>query len=226
MTVRMSIVPTAASNPAQSLQSPSVTSINESKLQPNNQQHQQQQQQQQQTPQSQQSQLTQHLSVSALQNQSSSSSAAKATDSKQLKAATSNSSLQSQSSSITNMSSLSHSQAAHDTSASQDIVYDDINIFMWSVCKICDKSTKKITMSPHTWSFSLAKFLELSFHGDSYFQFGEKNDSHPCKHKLFHDHYQKFRFKNIVTVFSITKIELRQILLPASTLKPKVNICE
>jgi hypothetical protein len=101
-------------------------------------------------------------------------------------------------------------------------IYDDINIFMWSVCKICNKSSKKISMSPDTWTYSLAKFLELTFHGKTYHQFNNF-DTLECNHSLFNDHYQYFRFKNIVTVFSLSKINLNNIFLPAENLKTAVK---
>lgn len=77
---------------------------------------------------------------------------------------------------------------------SNAVVYDDINIFMWSVCKICNKSSKKFAMSPHTWSFSLAKYLELTFHAKNYHQFNGEDSNVVCTHSLFQDHYQYFRF--------------------------------
>ena len=104
----------------------------------------------------------------------------------------------------------------------QNFVYDDINIFMWSVCKLCNKSTKKIPMAPDTWSYSLAKFLELTFHAKNYTQFNN-DDENKCKHSLFQDHYQYFRFKNIVTVFSTSKITIRILNLPIVVLKS--NVC-
>ena len=103
-----------------------------------------------------------------------------------------------------------------------NVVYDDINIFMWSVCKICNKSTKKFAMSPHTWSFSLAKYLELTFHARNYHQFNEEDSKVVCTHSLFQDHYQYFRFRNIVTVFSSSKISIRLLHLPAVLLKSNV----
>lgn len=118
-------------------------------------------------------------------------------------------------------------QIHHDTTSSpiaQQPIYDDINIFMWSVCKICNKSTKKTPMSPDTWSYSLAKFLELTFHGKTYHQFNNNSDSHECHHSLFIDHYQYFRYKNIVTVFSLSKINLKSIQLPADVLNLSVSI--
>ena len=109
-------------------------------------------------------------------------------------------------------------------SKNQAVVYDDINIFMWSVCKICNKSTKKFAMSPHTWSFSLAKFLDLTFHAKNYHQFNEDEAKIACKHSLFQDHYQYFRFKNIVTVFSTCKISIRLLQLPPVLLKSNVKL--
>jgi hypothetical protein len=100
----------------------------------------------------------------------------------------------------------------------QQPIYDDINIFMWSVCKICNKSTKKTAMSPDTWSYSLAKFLELTFHGKQYHQFNDSS-GRDCKHSLFNDHYQYFRFKNIVTVFSLSNISMKSINLPGHDLR-------
>lgn len=103
-------------------------------------------------------------------------------------------------------------------------VYDDINIYMWSVCKLCNRSTKKVTMSPDTWSFSMAKYLELTFHGDNYKQFSQTDDPVCCKHSLFQDHYQYFRFRNIVTVFSSSKIDLKYVCLPATVLASTDNL--
>lgn len=83
------------------------------------------------------------------------------------------------------------------------------------------KSTKKLAMSPDTWSFSFAKFLEITFYASDYYQFYNADDhpSHCCKHSLFQDHYQYFRFKNIVTVFSTSKISIRTLYLPIEVLR-------
>jgi len=105
-----------------------------------------------------------------------------------------------------------------DADSQRSIVYDDINIFMWSVCKLCNKSTKKVTMSPDTWSFSMAKFLELTFHAASYQQFDESGGCTSCRHSLFQDQYQYFRFRNVVTVFSTSRINLRRACLPQTVL--------
>jgi hypothetical protein len=107
-----------------------------------------------------------------------------------------------------------------DTTESQQDrqVYDDINIFMWSVCKLCNRSTKKMIMSPDTWSFSMAKFLELTFHAENYKQFSQADEPLCCKHSLFQDHYQYFRYRNIVTVFSSSRIDLKYVYLPATVL--------
>ena len=100
---------------------------------------------------------------------------------------------------------------------------------MWSVCKICNKSTKKMPMSPDTWTFSFAKFLELTFYAKNYHQFfniddlSQPNATYCCKHSLFQDHYQYFRFKNIVTVFSTSKISIRTLCLPTLILKSNVR---
>lgn len=107
----------------------------------------------------------------------------------------------------------------------QQPIYDDINIFMWSVCKICNRSTKKMAMSPDTWSFSLAKFLELTFHARNYHQFcggSDENSDCECKHSLFQDNYQYFRFKNVVVVFSTSKIVIKSLHIPEVLLKPSV----
>ncbi len=114
------------------------------------------------------------------------------------------------------------STAAAAAAAQQQPIYDDINIFMWSVCKICNKSTKKTAMSPDTWSYSLAKFLELTFHGRAYHQFNNC-DPVECKHSLFNDHYQYFRFKNIVTVFSLSKISMKSICIPIHDLRTSAS---
>ena len=80
-----------------------------------------------------------------------------------------------------------------------------------------------MTMSPDTWSFSLAKFLELTFHAKNYTQFNAPDDECKCKHALFQDQYQYFRFKNIVTVFSTSKINIRTIHLPPCLLRAEVS---
>ena len=91
---------------------------------------------------------------------------------------------------------------------------------MWSVCKLCNKSTKKVTMSPDTWSLSMAKFLELTFHAENYRQFNFNGEPNCCKHSLFQDQYQYFRYRNIVTVFSTSKINLRYVHLPVASINP------
>ncbi len=77
-------------------------------------------------------------------------------------------------------------------------------------------------MSPDTWSFSMAKFLELTFHAKNYQQFNSNEETACCKHSLFQDHYQYFRYRNIVTVFSTSKINIRSLYLPEVSLKSTV----
>lgn len=107
--------------------------------------------------------------------------------------------------------------------------FDDINIFMWNVCKICKKSTRKVIMSPHTWSFSFGKFLEMTFYAHEYLSLqlpsksSSRQDDLICVHSLFHGYDQYFRFKNMQTIFSYSKIQIKQLYLPLTELKAQVH---
>ncbi len=68
-------------------------------------------------------------------------------------------------------------------------------------------------MSPQTWSFSLGKYLELTFYAGYYKRlYTGANDY--CNHSLFHQHDQYFRFKNMQTIFSYSKVRICQLDLP------------
>ena len=74
-------------------------------------------------------------------------------------------------------------------------------------------------MSPDTWSYSLAKFLELLFYANDYKRNTNSNKDDCCKHSLFHQHDIYFRFKNIQTLFSYSPVKIRRLDLPSVTSK-------
>jgi len=95
------------------------------------------------------------------------------------------------------------------------------------ICGVCVKYvTSQLKRCPCLQTLG---HLELTFYAKNYHQLfkiddlSQPNATHCCKHSLFQDHYQYFRFKNIVTVFSTSKISIRTLCLPTLILKSNVR---
>lgn len=72
------------------------------------------------------------------------------------------------------------------------------------------------------WCFSLAKFLELKFHGHSYTRRHIDDDATPfCQHSIHRDFIQYFSSNGIIVSFSYSPVEIWDIQLPYSALQLK-----
>lgn len=73
------------------------------------------------------------------------------------------------------------------------------------------------TMSPETWHFSFAKYLELRLYGHTYCrrQLTNSNDQPACAcpHPLHTDHFHYFGCRDLVASFKYTPIVLKEIVL-------------
>ncbi|KAJ6641206.1 putative 1-phosphatidylinositol 3-phosphate 5-kinase [Pseudolycoriella hygida] len=105
-------------------------------------------------------------------------------------------------------------------------------ILMMSWCSICQVITQSVPMSKDTRYLSLAKYLELRFHGHAYkrrivditdnrqntsealLEDSEK-DKAKCTHSLHKDHVQYFSYNGIVASFMYSPIEVWEISLPS-----------
>lgn len=87
--------------------------------------------------------------------------------------------------------------------------FKEDNIVMWNWCTKCETVSYLMPMSSDTWSFSLAKYLELRFHGHIYSRRGNA----ACQHSLHHDHYQYFGYKNIVATFKYVFSNINKFVL-------------
>ncbi|XP_022917370.2 1-phosphatidylinositol 3-phosphate 5-kinase [Onthophagus taurus] len=88
--------------------------------------------------------------------------------------------------------------------------FTEDRIIMWSWCSKCQTCSPSVPMSGDTWSFSLAKYLELRFHNGLYTRRGNV----PCNHSLHQDNLQYFSYNNIVATFEYLPVDLWEISLP------------
>ncbi|XP_046687146.1 putative 1-phosphatidylinositol 3-phosphate 5-kinase, partial [Homalodisca vitripennis] len=87
---------------------------------------------------------------------------------------------------------------------------DDDSILMWTYCPACNQQVSQVMrMSPDTWSFSFAKFLELHFHAGQYTVRGSD-----CTHSIHQACRQFFGHNNMVAYFQYEKISVWEISLP------------
>jgi len=91
-------------------------------------------------------------------------------------------------------------------------------ILMWSTCRICRQETTVIPMSEHTWKYSFAKYLELSFWS---------SPLHPraglCKHDMHKDFLRCFGFQDMVVRFQYDPIDIYDIVVPRGRVTWKVE---
>ncbi|CAK4030647.1 1-phosphatidylinositol-3-phosphate 5-kinase [Lecanosticta acicola] len=91
-------------------------------------------------------------------------------------------------------------------------------ILMWSTCRICRQETTVTPMSDHTWKYSFAKYLELSFWSSSL---------HPraglCKHDIHKDFLRCFGYQNMVVRFQYDAIDIYDVVVPRGRVTWKVE---
>lgn len=86
------------------------------------------------------------------------------------------------------------------------------------------------TMSPETWHFSFAKYLELRFYGHAYCRRQLPISSAPvscaCVHPLHTEHFHYFGCRDLVASFKYAPIQLKEIVLaPAAVaIRPESDL--
>lgn len=96
------------------------------------------------------------------------------------------------------------------------------DIITWSWCQICKTSSQSKILNKEALSLSFGKFLQLKIHGN---HFRRINCEQSCSnHSLFHDHFQYFAYQDMVASFKYYPVILREIVLPSTKLKLKVDI--
>jgi len=109
----------------------------------------------------------------------------------------------------------------------------DRSILMWSWCKKCKQVSPIATMSPETWHFSFAKYLELRFYGHAYCRRQINTGggaaapvSCACVHPLHTEHFHYFGCRDLVASFKYAPIQLKEIVLAPSAvdMQPETNL--
>ncbi|GIZ40029.1 hypothetical protein CKM354_000338500 [Cercospora kikuchii] len=91
-------------------------------------------------------------------------------------------------------------------------------ILMWSTCRLCRHETTVTQMSSHTWKYSFAKYLELSFWS---------SHLHPraglCKHDIHRDFLRCFGFLDTVVRVQYDPIDIYDVIVPKAQVTWKVE---
>jgi 1-phosphatidylinositol-3-phosphate 5-kinase len=82
-------------------------------------------------------------------------------------------------------------------------------IWMWSTCRECRQETTPTQMSQHTWKYSFAKYLELSFWSNP---LGARSGS--CTHDIHKDYLRYFSFRGMVVRFRYDPIDIYDVVAP------------
>jgi 1-phosphatidylinositol-3-phosphate 5-kinase len=82
-------------------------------------------------------------------------------------------------------------------------------IWMWSACRECRQETTPTQMSQHTWKYSFAKYLELSFWSNP---LGPRSGA--CSHDIHKDYLRYFSFRGMVVRFRYDPIDIYDVVAP------------
>ena len=104
--------------------------------------------------------------------------------------------------------------------AEDQIKNENSNILITSRCTICNTMTPSQVISNDTWCLSLAKFLEMKFHGHPYSRRNIDEDS-ICQHSIHRDHIQYFSSNGVIVSFHFSPVETWEVKLPDLTLQFK-----
>lgn len=103
---------------------------------------------------------------------------------------------------------------------------DPKRIYFTSWCSICNATTPAVPLSDAAKRLSLAKYLELRFHGHAYKRrpptdtgSGAAEQSSPCEHSLHRDYVHHFSFRGVGAKFQYTPVEVWETELPSLTLQ-------
>lgn len=118
-----------------------------------------------------------------------------------------------------------HSMGCVKVFLSEDTTKSDPNsIYFTAWCSICNEVTPSVQLSETTKCLSLAKYLELRFHGHAYKKRAVATTeaiggtTSVCQHSLHRDYVHQFSYRKVVAKFQYTPIETWEIALPVLTL--------
>lgn len=93
-------------------------------------------------------------------------------------------------------------------------------IMMTAWCGACNEWAPTVPMSKDTWCLSLAKYLELRFHGHAYKRHCVDGVDR-CEHSMHRDYIQLFSCNGLVARISYEPIEMWEITLPPMSIRLK-----
>ncbi|XP_032292442.1 putative 1-phosphatidylinositol 3-phosphate 5-kinase isoform X1 [Drosophila virilis] len=103
---------------------------------------------------------------------------------------------------------------------------DPKRIYFTSWCSICNATTPAVPLSDAAKRLSLAKYLEMRFHGHAYKRRppteaggAAAEQSNLCEHSLHRDYVHHFSFRGVGAKFQYTPVEVWETDLPSLTLQ-------
>ncbi|ALC42334.1 fab1, partial [Drosophila busckii] len=100
---------------------------------------------------------------------------------------------------------------------------DPKRIYFTSWCSICNATTPAVPLSDAAKCLSLAKYLELRFHGHAYKSARrpstEMEQNSVCEHSLHRDYVHHFSFRGVGAKFQYTPVEVWETELPSLQLQ-------
>ncbi|XP_023294210.2 putative 1-phosphatidylinositol 3-phosphate 5-kinase isoform X2 [Lucilia cuprina] len=117
-----------------------------------------------------------------------------------------------------------HSMGCVKVFLSEDNTKSDLNsIYFTAWCSICNEVTPSVPLSETTKCLSLAKYLELRFHGHAYKKRSVADENGlgaktQCQHSLHRDYVHQFSYRGVAAKFQYTPLETWEIALPLLTL--------
>ncbi|XP_060652864.1 putative 1-phosphatidylinositol 3-phosphate 5-kinase [Drosophila nasuta] len=102
---------------------------------------------------------------------------------------------------------------------------DPTRIYFTSWCSICNATTPTVPLSAAAKCLSLAKYLEMRFHGHAYRRRPPTDAALPeqssslCEHSLHRDYVHHFSFRGVGAKFQYTPVEVWETELPSVQLQ-------
>ncbi|KAH8277660.1 hypothetical protein KR018_003254, partial [Drosophila ironensis] len=96
---------------------------------------------------------------------------------------------------------------------------DPTRMYFTSWCSICNATTPTLPLSDSAKCLSLAKYLELRFHGHAYKRRPPLPEAEqaasPCEHSLHRDYVHHFSFRGVAAKFQYTPVDVWETDLPS-----------
>ncbi|EPQ28998.1 uncharacterized protein PFL1_03288 [Pseudozyma flocculosa PF-1] len=89
---------------------------------------------------------------------------------------------------------------------------EENRLLSWSYCKVCENATPVAIVTPESWSFSFAKYLEL------YFYRHDGCRTKLCDHDFCRDQVRYFAYQNLAIRFHSEDVELYEVAVPPTRL--------